>query len=429
MHVAILTQYYPPEMGAPQARLSGLAKNLVSAGHKVTVLTAMPNYPTGKIRSGYGGLLRKEVIDGISIIRTFIYPTQTVALFARLTSYFSFVLSSLVLGSIFLPRVDYLITESPPLFLGITGFLLSRLKAARWIFNVSDLWPESAVRLGVVSDGLGLRFATKLEAFCYRRAWLVTGQSREILSNIHERFPAVSTYHLSNGVDTEMFGPSRRSAQLRADLGGDECCIAVYAGLHGIAQGLDQILDAAVLLGDLAGLRIIFAGDGPEQARLARRSAELGLSNVRFLGALDREKMPGLMASADVALVPLKSKLPGAVPSKIYEAMGSGVPVVLVADGEAADIVTRSGAGIVARHGDIQAIANALKELVENEPLRKQMGEAGRQSAIRNFDRKAICDNFARLIEGQAEVSGLPPRLSQALPQAMKPEIEAPRQQ
>jgi colanic acid biosynthesis glycosyl transferase WcaI len=417
MHVAILTQYYPPEMGAPQARLSGLARNLVSAGHKVTVLTAMPNYPSGKIRSGYGGLFRKEEIDGISVIRTFIYPTKTVALFARLASYFSFVLSSLVLGSVFLPRVDYLITESPPLFLGIAGFLLSRFKGARWIFNVSDLWPESAVRLGVVSDGLGLRLATKLEAFCYRKAWLVTGQSREILSNIHERFPAVSTYHLSNGVDTEAFGPGRRSAQLRAELGGDESCIALYAGLHGIAQGLDQILDAAVLLGDLGGLRIIFAGDGPEQARLASRCAELGLSNVRFLGALDREQMPGLLASADVALVPLKSKLPGAVPSKIYEAMGSGIPVVLVADGEAADIITRSGAGIVVGHGDIRAIADALKELAENEALRKQMGEAGRQAATLNFDRKAICDSFARLLEGQAEAASLQAPPIQVMPQ------------
>ncbi len=267
MRIGILTQYYPPEMGAPQARLSHLAGQLVRRGHEVVVLTAMPNYPRGRVFPGYGGLWRREERDGVKVLRCGLYPTVNVRMAPRLASYFSFVLSSLLVGAFGLPKLDYLLTESPPLFLGISGYLLARRTGARWIFNVSDLWPESAVALGAVSEGPGLRASRRLEAFCYRKAWLVTGQSREILKNIQDRFPSVPVYHLSNGVDTDLFRPERRSPGARARLsngrGAPNGCVAMYAGLHGIAQGLDQILEAASKLADLPSLEIALVGDGP----------------------------------------------------------------------------------------------------------------------------------------------------------------------
>ena len=210
MKFGILTQYYPPELGAPQARLSDLAQRLARRGHEVSVLTAMPSYPQGKIYPGYGGWRRRETLNGVSVVRTAIYPTQKPNLLPRLTNYFSFVFSACMAGGWWLPRLDYLLTESPPLFLGISGYLLSRWKRARWIFNVSDLWPESAVRLGFLQEGLSLRLSQALEAFCYRKAWLVTGQSRSILADIQERFPGVRTVHFSNGVDTVLFHPDGR---------------------------------------------------------------------------------------------------------------------------------------------------------------------------------------------------------------------------
>ena len=159
MRIGILTQYYPPEMGAPQARLSHLAGRFLQQGHQVVVLTAMPNYPHGHIFPGYGGFVRREDREGVSVIRCWLYPAQSARLVPRLASYFSFVLSSLLFGLFMLRRLDYLMTESPPLFLGVSGWLLALRTRARWIFNVSDLWPESAVHLGVVSDGWGLRAA------------------------------------------------------------------------------------------------------------------------------------------------------------------------------------------------------------------------------------------------------------------------------
>ena len=258
--------------------------------------------------------------------------------------------------------------------------------------------------LGAVSEGPGLRASRRLEAFCYRKAWLVTGQSREILKNIQDRFPSVPVYHLSNGVDTDLFRPERRSPGARARLsngrGAPNGCVAMYAGLHGIAQGLDQILEAASKLADLPSLEIALVGDGPVKGSLQARSRELGLKNVRFLDALPREEMPALVASADLALVPLKVSLPGAVPSKIYEAMGAGVPIVLVAGGEAADIVERSQAGVSVRPGDVAGLAAAIRGLAADPAARGRLGKAGRAAAERDFDRVGIADRFIAHLEG-----------------------------
>ena len=404
MRIGIHSQYYPPEMGAPQARLSHLAAELARRGHDVVVLTAFPNYPKGRIEPGYRGLFQRETRDGLSIIRTWLRPSQSVRLGPRLMTYFSFVLSSLAVGCFTLGRLDFLITESPPLFLGIAGYLLARRTRAHWIFNVSDLWPESAVHLGAVSQGWGLNAAIALERFCYRKAWLVTGQSDEILDNIHRRFSEVPTYHLSNGVDTQCFRPDHRDAEVRRlllDGAPEGSCVALYAGLHGVAQGLDQILDAAKGLAGLGELRFVLVGDGPEKERLVRSARERGLGNVRFLDALPREQMPALLASADVSLVPLKIPLPGAVPSKIYEAMGAGVPVVLIANGEAANLVRRSGAGMVLAPGDAEGVASAIRELAANAGLRARLGKAGREAALRDFDRHSIASRFIQFLENE----------------------------
>ncbi len=394
MRFGLLTQYYPPELGAPQARLSELAARLVARGHEVVVLTAMPNYPGGEIYPGYGGLVRWEEQTGVRILRSFIYPSQSLGLVKRMASYLSFVSSSLVAGSLLLPRLDFLMTESPPLFLGISGFLLSRLKGARWIFNVSDLWPESAVRLGVVGEGRALRLAQRLEAFCYQKAWLVTGQSRGIVEDIRRRFPAVPTYHLSNGVDTQLFRPDLEVGEGRCGLGEPGECIALYAGLHGLAQGLEQLLEAAARLRDLERFRIVLVGDGPEKRRLVQRARELELANVRFLDPRPREEMPRLLASADAAIACLKETLPGAVPSKIYEAMAAGRPLLLVAGGEPAEIVRGAGAGPIVDPGDVEGLARACRELAASPALRSGLGAAGRKLAESDYDRRRILDAF-----------------------------------
>lgn len=408
MKLTILTQYYPPEIGAPQRRLSSLARHFVRAGHEVRVLTAMPNYPRGAIYPGYGGAARRETIDGVPVLRTWIVPTQRTNYAHRLANYFSFVASSGAVGAALEPRrADYLLVESPPLFLGMSAAWLSRVQRARLIVNVSDLWPESAVRLGVVREGsLVHRASASLERWCYRRAWMITGQSREIVADIAGRMPGRRTYHLSNGVEVDEFGPEHAARAAREALtsNGEGGCLALYAGLHGIAQGLPQLLAAASMLqGDPAPLDIALIGDGPVKQNLEREAAARGLRRVRFLDARPPNALPPLLASADILLVPLGMSIPGAVPSKLYEAMASGRAVVLVANGEAATIVREHDAGLVVEPGDVAGLAAALRTLRDDPTRRRTLGENGRRAAVQFFDRRGIAARFIAVLEAALE--------------------------
>lgn len=399
MKFVILTQYYPPEIGAPQTRLSELAKHLADCGHDVTVLTAMPNYPSGKIYPGYAGIFRKERLCGSRVIRTFIYPAQSAHIVPRMMNYFSFVVSSSFFGSFMLDSPDFLMVESPPLFLGIAGLWLRWWKNSKLIFNVSDLWPETAVELGIVAkDGLATRMAYWLEKICYRSAWLITGQSKSIVENIRQRFPGRPVFHLSNGVDTEFFSPDRKTAVARASLGTDEQFVAVYAGLHGHAQGLSQILKAARVLASDTRFRFVLIGEGPEKSGLQKMANQMGLANVRFLDPRLHAEIPGILAAADAILVPLVGQITGAVPSKIYEGMASGRPLVVIASGEPAEIASEYNTGLTVTPNDTVRLVEALRNLRENSQLAKSFGENGRNAAITHFDRKDILQRFTKFL-------------------------------
>jgi glycosyltransferase involved in cell wall biosynthesis len=364
----------------------------------MTILTAMPNYPTGKLYEGYDGFYRKESIDEINIIRSYIYPSKSIKLIPRLWNYFSFVLSSLFVGISTLPKCDIFITESPPLFLGISGFLLSKIKGAKWIFNVSDLWLESAVELGVIGNGLPFKLSKRLQTFFYRNSWLVTGQSREIVNHINKQMPQVKTYRLSNGVDVEKFISHQKTAVLKQWSNG-KTHTAVYAGLHGIPQGLDQIIKAAVKLEKtFPELQIILIGDGPEKAQLKGLTKELNVSNVTFVDLQNKNKMPAILASADIAIISLKQYIPGSVPSKLYEAMASGIPVVMIGEGESAEIVESSRCGIVVKPGDINGISKAIENLVDDQNLWIDMGKNGRKTVENYYNRKVILNDFLNFL-------------------------------
>ena len=399
LRVGILTQYYPPEIGAAQGRLSELARRLTEAGHETVVLTALPNYPQGRIYEGYRRrFFVRERQGAVNVLRAWIWPTKSSAAIPRIANYLSFVATSLLVGAVRLPRLDVLITESPPLPLGFSGFVLSRLKRARWIFNVSDLWPETAIALGSISEGRLARLAHRLEAFCYRRAWAVSCQSREIEESIGRRFPGVRTISFVNGTDTERFSPDRRSETLWHDLVGDGDPIAVYAGLHGSCQGLGQVVDAVEKLQD-DRLRVVLVGDGPEKDELVESARARGLRNITFLDPQPKEAIPELLASADIAVVALRTRILGAVPSKLYEAMASGLPVVLVADGEPAEILSSANAGVAVKPGDVDGLAAALRRLATSDGERASLGAAGRQAAIERFDRRPIYDRFIKALE------------------------------
>ena len=397
MKFIIHTQYYPPEKGAAPTRLSELAANLVNAGHDVTILAAMPNYPTGKIFPGYGGFVKREKEGNIKFVRTWIYPTKSSKMIPRLVNYFSFVISSFLGGLFFLRKSDYLLTESPPLFIGMSSYLLCFLKRCRWIFNVSDLWPDSAVNMGVIGMGTSYKISKVLEKFFYRKAWLTSGQSKEIIEGVKQTVPGTKTYHLSNGADVSRFNPALRSQKIHTELGDGVECVAVYAGLHGMAQGLDQIVEAAKYLRCLNGkLKIVFIGDGPDKEMLMKNAADLQI--IKFLDPQPKEKIPEFLASSDIALVPLKTYIHGAVPSKIYEAMASAVPILLVAEGESTTIMNETNSGIVIKPGEIKEIADNLIKLSSDSALRSKLGNNGRTAVVEKYNRQKIYQDFIEFL-------------------------------
>ena len=356
----------------------------------------MPSYPLNKIFDGYGGIYMKEELDGIDIIRSYIYPSNSVKLISRLFNYFSFVFSSLIVGLFVLPKKDILITESPPLFLGITGYVLSRVKGAKWIFNVSDLWPESAVNLGVIGKGLPLTISFKLEEFFYKKSWLVLGQSKGIVKNINERFPWVDTYLLSNGVDVEKYTPDTKSDILKEWSNGREYTV-VYAGLHGIAQGLDQLIKAAkVLDSKLNTLQFVLIGDGPNRKKIEDLSVSRSL-DIFCMGKVQKNSIPALLRLSDICFVSFKhSPLYkfGMSANKLWDYMMAAKPVVMSIN-SSNDPVLEADCGITVSSGNAIDIARAFRSLLKksNEEL-KYLGENGKRYVEKNNDYKTLSEKF-----------------------------------
>lgn len=400
MKLAILTQYYPPEVGAPQARLSELAKLIREAGHEVEVLTAMPNYPTGKILPGYGGVFRRDTVDGTPVGRVPVFPSKSRKLAPRLASYLSFVATSATMGPFVLGPCDFLLVESPPIFLGASGIFLKTAKRARLIFNVSDLWPASMAWMGVLKESsFAYQASLQLEAVCYRSADLITAQTIGIAEDIRHRFPGKDVYHLSNGVDTSLFSPTLATREARMLLGGPAGFVVLYAGLHGMAQGLEQLLDAAAAMRAEAGVRFVLVGDGPDKDALRQRVVSEGLTNVTMLDPVPKHQVPALVAAADAIAVTLGVDLPGCVPSKFYEAIASAKPVVLVARGEVRDMANTYELGPAINPGDIPALVARIQSLANSPEEARALGERGRKVAQAHYDRRDIATKFIRKLE------------------------------
>jgi colanic acid biosynthesis glycosyl transferase WcaI len=397
--VLFLTQYFPPEIGAAQTRLFELGQELSSLGWDVEVLTALPNYPTGRVFHGYGPTKPvRETLGRIFVVRVPLRPAQK-GFLTRLICYYSFVISAIHWGSKLCRKPDVLFVESPPIFIGLAAISLSKHWRVPYIFNVSDLWPESAKRMGIVKNRLLLSLAEKLELSYYGRAALVTGTADEIVASIRQR-SSTSAELITNGVDIDRFGPQHADAEARSLLSTEGRVTFIYAGVMGVAQGLDRILDVAVKVTDLSQVQFVLIGEGAERELLRRRVEAENLHNVRMLGAQPKEKIPSLLAAAHVAFNVLKFSIPGAIPSKIYEAMASGLPILFGGGGEGARRVLEANAGLVVPYNDIAGLEQGIRQLATQPALRQQFGKAGRLAAEKLYSRKEIARRLHELLLG-----------------------------
>lgn len=399
MKLLILTQYFPPEVGAPQNRLYELAVRISQLGIDVTILTAMPNYPQMKIYKGYEGKkYYYEEKNGLKIHRSSISLPKNKGIIQRLLNYFSFVYSSAIIGKTKIKSIDIILCESPPLFLGYSAMYLARKKKAKLVFNVSDLWPESAEKLGVVTNKWMLKLAYNLEEKIYRNSILVTGQTQGICKNIQHRFNDVTTYWLPNGVDVSFYNPQEVQSQWRENNGfGQSDILFLYAGIIGLAQGLEIILHAAEKLKSQSHLKFILLGSGPEKEKLQKIQAEKRLSNIYFYDAVSKAQMPQIVKAADVSLIPLK-KLElflGAIPSKIFENLAMEKAVILSVDGEARELFVNQGqCALFSEPENINELVRNIELLANNSELRSQLGKRGRAYVIEHFNRDTIAKKF-----------------------------------
>jgi glycosyltransferase involved in cell wall biosynthesis len=268
------------------------------------------------------------------------------------------------------------------------------------VFNVSDLWPESVKYMGIVKNRLILALAEALELSYYRRAALVTGTSEGIVASVRRRCSSTDAEVITNGVDLDRFGPRFADDEARSLLGTQDRVTFIYAGVMGLTQGLDLMLDVAAAVRDLTHVQFVLVGDGAERESLKHRIEAENLQNVRLLPAHPKERIPALLAASDAAIHMLKFSIPGAVPSKIYEAMASGLPILFAGGGEGARRVLDAGAGLVVPYGDIQGFEEAVRRLVSASALRQKLAEAGRLAAEKLYGRKQIASRLHHLLLG-----------------------------
>jgi glycosyltransferase involved in cell wall biosynthesis len=399
LKILFLTQYFPPEVGAPQNRLFELAIHLQKKEAEITVLTAMPNYPQMKVHEEYKRKCRYyEEMNGLKVYRSWIFVSQKRSIFFRLLNYFSFVWSSFWAGWFRLGKFDYIFCESPPLFLGISAYLLKKLKGAKLIFNVSDLWPESAEKLGLVTNKAFLKISTKLEEFLYKKSFLVTGQTQGIVKNISRRFPDKKVYWLPNGVDVDYYNPDSIQTKWREQNNFPvDDFILIYAGIIGHAQGLEVILHAAKLLKNKKDIKFIILGSGPEKEKLINLKIEMNLDNVLFLETVPKKDTSSIIKAVDVSIIPLRKidLFKGAIPSKIFESLAMKKPVLLGVEGEAKELFIDQGkCGLFFEPENAEDLSKKILQLYSDKDLLNELGENGREYVMRQFNRCMITDKF-----------------------------------
>jgi colanic acid biosynthesis glycosyl transferase WcaI len=412
MKILYVSQYFPPEMGAPAARAAELSRHWAAAGHDVTVLTGFPNHPTGVIpreyRDKFRRLVAQEQTNGVNVIRTWLLPFPNRKAHERMLNYSSFCISAASTG-LFLSRPDVVIATSPQLLVGLSGWWLARWKRVPFVFEVRDLWPESLAAVGMgENDSLLHRSLAKIAGFLYRHAdriVVVTPAFEEHLVE-HWNAPREKISVIENGVETQLFAPEPfgggTGSNLRRELDAEEKFVVSYIGTMGMAHGLETIIAAAIQL-RATNPEVVFLmlGEGAAKQRIASLARERGLNNLRFVDQQPREKIPAYIAASDVCLVLLKKTdlFKTVIPTKMLEFMSCARPVILGVDGQARSILEEARAGLVIEPENSDALVNAIRYLAANREEARELGQNGRAHILRRFSRPQTAERYIRVLE------------------------------
>lgn len=403
MRIQILSQYYAPEIGAPQVRLKAMADELVRRGHDVDVVTALPSYPVARIFPAYRRrFLHTERRDGATVRRVWIHAA-TGSGAGRLANFASFAALALI-PMARTRRPDVVLVESPPLFVALPALVDNLVRRRPFALLVADLWPDTAIEMGMVPNRHARRLLYALERWAYRRSAFVAPVTEGQVETLRDRkgVPADKICLVRNGVDVELFRPGEPSAETRRLLspGGER--VVMFAGTLGYAQALDVIVDAAPLVRAAhPDVRVVFVGSGSERARIETRVADEGIAGVTFLDPRPLAEIAELYRGVAAGLTSLRDSpvFEGARPSKIFPMMAAGLPVVYSGRGEGARLVREAGAGVCAEPEDPRALAAALIEVLDDPVRAREMGAAGRRLVEAEFSWGRIVGDFLEFLE------------------------------
>ena len=406
MKILLLTQWYPPE---PCVLLHELAQTLQAKSHDVTVLTGFPNYPSGNLYPGYRlRLYQREMLAGVPVIRVPLYLDHSLSSIKRVLNYVSFAFSSSILGFWLAPRPDVIFVYHPPLTIGISAWILSRLWGIQFVYQIQDMWPETLSATGMIKSGHLLSITGRFAQWVYSKAYSILAISPGFKKNLIDKgVSAEKVRVISNWMQddvSERTDPDEKQAQ---ELGLAGRFNIIFAGNIGEAQGLETVLEAAKLLKGHPEVQFVFVGDGTALPRLEKKAGDQLITNVRFLGRFPHDAMPGLYALADVLLVHLNDDplFRITIPHKILNYMASGKPILAALAGDGADLVTAAGAGISCPPGKQEALAVAVRDFLRmSAEERKAMGERGLQTMRTRFNREVLIAKIEKVLI-QASIS------------------------
>lgn len=408
MKILYVSQYFPPEMGAPAARAAELSRHWAQMGHEVTILTAFPNHPTGVVpdewRSRLHRLHYKETVDGVHVVRTWLWPLPNRKAHERIRNYVSFFVSAAVSG-LAVTRPDVVIATSPQLLCALSGWWLAFWKRVPFVFEVRDLWPESLAAVGAGSEGTLLhRILGAIAGFLYRHAnriVVVTSAFKDHLIRYWD-VPGEKISIVENGVETDLFLPHSSAKNVRRQLGLEGRFLICYIGTMGNAHGLDTLIAAAEDLHiSMPNAMFLLIGEGAEKQRIAELAAARGLANLQFLNQQPREHIPAYISTADLCLVMLKKTelFKTVVPTKLLEYMSCERPVIVAVDGQARQIVEEADSGVFVEPENYSALAKAIVDLAQDRERRLQMGTNGRQYIVNKLSRKKTAQDYITVLE------------------------------
>ena len=402
MKIILLTQYFPPEPGAGSNRAFENAKIWSDLGAKVTILTGFPHYPTGIIHPSYHNLkFLEENIDDIRVIRTFTISAPNKGFFKRVLSYTSFMFASIIQGIKSVGNQDVIIATSPPFFVAISGYIISRVKKIPFVFEVRDLWPESIVQLGQIKNKVIIKTLEFLEIFLYKKATHIISVTNSYIPIIVKKeINNKKITVIKNGVNLALFKPQRKNINLSQKFDLQNKFVIGYFGTLGISHAIDKVLNAAKLVSNNKDIHFLIIGDGAEKGNLLELKEKLNLTNVTFIKTINKTKLNDYYSIVNLMLVSLKNipLFKTVIPSKMFEIMAMEKPFIITVDGEARKMVEEAKAGVFCPPEDPEKLALTIEKLMNQKEVLKQYGKNGRKYVEENFDRNKLAKEYLDLL-------------------------------